>query len=159
MPTPRIDLSVQYACSAKDLPKRSEIRAWTRAALNLADTRDAEIAIRFVDAEEARALNRDYRRKDCATNVLSFLYETDPRLQGDLVLCVPVILCEAAEQQKSMTAHCAHLVVHGLLHLQGYGHETGEEEASLMESKEREILKSLGFSDPYRPHSNDTPSK
>jgi probable rRNA maturation factor len=159
MPIRRIDLSVQYACGAKDLPRTSEIRAWARSALCLGSARGAQIAIRFVDEEEARALNRDYRRKDYATNVLSFPYETSPLIQGDLVVCVPVVAREAAEQGKSVTAHCAHLVVHGLLHLQGHDHEAGDEEALAMEAKEREILESLGFPDPYCPHSDDTPSK
>lgn len=156
MPTPRLELSVQYACGVKDLPKRSEVRAWARAALHPDRARGAEIAIRFVGEEEARTLNRDYRRKDAATNVLSFSYETDPLLQGDLVVCVPVLEREAAELGISMSARCAHLIVHGLLHLQGYDHETGEEDATAMEAQEREIMASLGFPDPYS--TDSTPS-
>jgi probable rRNA maturation factor len=156
VPTPRLELSVQYACGAKDLPKRAEVRAWARAALPPDRARNAEIALRFVDEEEARALNRDYRGKDSATNVLSFSYETDPLLQGDLVVCVPVLKREAAEHGMSLSAHCAHLIVHGLLHLQGYDHETGEADATAMEAKEREIMESLGFPDPYSTDSTDS---
>lgn len=109
----------------------------------------AEVAIRFVDAEEGKALNRDYRGRGYATNVLSFPYETEPVVQGDLVICLPVVLQEAADQGKSVDAHFAHMVVHGMLHLQAYDHEESETEAELMESREREILARLGYPDPY----------
>lgn len=105
--------------------------------------------MRFVDAEEGRQLNRDYRGKDYATNVLSFPYAVEPVVQGDLVVCLPVVLREAAEQGKAAPAHFAHLVAHGMLHLQGYDHETGEADALRMEAKEREIMAALGFPDPY----------
>ena len=105
--------------------------------------------MRFVDAEEGQALNRDYRRKDYATNVLSFVYAEEPAVQGDLVVCLPVVLREAGEQGKAAEAHFAHLIVHGMLHLQGYDHETGDEDAARMEAKEREILAGLGYPDPY----------
>ena len=105
--------------------------------------------MRFVDAEEGRALNRDFRRKDYPTNVLSFDYETTPRIVGDLVVCPPVALREAFEQGKSAEAHFAHLIVHGMLHLVGYDHETGTEDAARMEAREREILAGLGYADPY----------
>jgi len=105
--------------------------------------------VRFVDAEEGRELNRDYRGKDYATNVLSFVYESAPTVVGDLVVCLPVVLREAAEQDKPSEAHCAHLIVHGVLHLQGYDHETGPQDAERMEAREREILARLGYPDPY----------
>lgn len=106
--------------------------------------------MRFVDAEEGRTLNRHYRHRDYATNVLSFVYASEPAVSGDLVVCVPVVLREASEQGKPPQAHFAHLIVHGMLHLLGYDHETGRKEAARMEAKEREILAGLGYPDPYR---------
>jgi probable rRNA maturation factor len=107
------------------------------------------ITLRIVDEEEGCALNRDYRGKDYATNVLTFAYgEEDGVLAGDIVLCAPVVESEAQEQGKPLLAHYAHLTVHGVLHLQGFDHET-EPEARQMESLEVEILRNLGFNDPY----------
>jgi len=146
----RLNLSVQYACNTDDTPSRPQIRAWTRAALNADGMRGGQITIRFVDLDEGQTLNREYRGKDYATNVLSFPYETEPVVQGDLVVCAPVVAREAAEQGKTLEAHYAHLTVHGLLHLQGYDHETGEDDAQRMEDKECAILASLGFDDPYQ---------
>ena len=145
----RLNLSVQYACNAADLPLRPQIRAWVRAALDVDGARGGQITVRLVDTEEGLLLNRDYRGKDYATNVLSFPYDVDPVVCGDLVLCAPVVAREAAEQSKSLTAHYAHLIVHGLLHLQGYDHEAGERQARQMEDRERTILAALGFTDPY----------
>ena len=142
----RLNLSVQYACNAEGLPSRTEVRAWARAAL----AGGAQVTIRYVDAEEGRALNRDYRGKDYATNVLSFAYETDPLTVGDLVICAPVVAEEAVAQGKPLHAHHAHLVVHGMLHLQGYDHEISAADAEVMEQEEREILAGLGFADPYQ---------
>ena len=150
MTTRRLNLSVQYACNAAGVPLRPQIRAWTRAALNVDGMRGGQITIRFVDIEEGQALNREYRDKDYATNVLSFPYETEPVVLGDLVICAPVVAREAAEQGKTLEAHYAHLIVHGMLHLQGYAHETGDDDAQRMEDKERAILASLGFDDPYQ---------
>ena len=141
----RLNLSVQYACNTAGLPLRPQIRAWARAALESG----GQITIRFVDDGEGRTLNHDYRGKDYATNVLSFPYEREPLVCGDLVVCAPVVEREAAEQGKPAEAHYAHLIVHGLLHLQGYDHETGKKEARLMEHQERVILASLGYADPY----------
>ena len=140
----RLSLSVQYAVREDSLPKRAEVRKWVRATRPGA----AELTVRFVDTEEGRVLNAQYRRKDHATNVLTFPYAREPVLSGDLVLCLPVVLREAAEQGKTAAAHFAHLVVHGMLHLQGYDHETAAE-ARIMEQKEREILARLGYPDPY----------
>ena len=148
-PNKRLNLSVQYACDADLLPSRPQIRAWARQALNVDAKRGGQITIRFVDEEEGRTLNHEYRQKNYATNVLSFPYETDPIIVGDLVICPAVVKREAQEQGKSLEAHCAHLIVHGLLHLQGYDHESGMDNALLMEEKERKILASLGFPDPY----------
>ena len=140
----RLDLAVQYACKCEGLPLRTDFVRWARAAL----TGGAQVTIRLVDVDEGRALNSEYRGKDYATNVLSFPYETEPLLMGDLVLCPPVVAREAAEQGKSLAAHYAHLTVHGMLHLRGWDHEN-EGDAQAMEDKEREILAALGFPDPY----------
>ena len=139
-----LSLSVQYAMDADVLPTRAEVRKWVRA------TRPgmAALTVRFVDAEEGRRLNAQYRGKDYATNVLTFPYAQAPVLAGDIVLCLPVVQREAAEQGKPAAAHFAHLVVHGMLHLQGYDHETGAE-ARAMERMEREIVARLGYPDPY----------
>ena len=149
MSSKRLNLSVQYVCNTTGLPLRPQIRAWVRAALDVDGPRGGQITVRIVDADEGQALNRDYRGKDYATNVLSFPYDTDPIVCGDLVICSPVVEREAREQGKPLHAHYAHLVVHGLLHLQGYDHETGEQDAIAMESRERIVLQSLGFDDPY----------
>ena len=149
----KLSLSVQYADPRlKDIVTRGELRRWIQAALFA----PAELAIRFVDAEEGRVLNRDYRGKDYATNVLSFpaeLPEGLPKgvklpLLGDLVLCAPVVAREAQEQRKPLGAHYAHLTVHGCLHLLGWDHEDAQE-AEAMEQLEREILAGLGLPDPY----------
>ena len=145
----RLNLSVQYVCNKTGLPLRPQIRTWTRAALDADGAKGGQITIRFVDTEEGQSLNRDYRGKDYATNVLSFPYESEPIVCGDLVICAPVVEREAAEQGKELEAHYAHLIVHGILHLQGYDHEAGEQEAQLMESHERALLTKLGFADPY----------
>lgn len=142
---PELSLGVQYGCKDAALPSRPQVRKWIRAACD----RPADVAVRFVDAEEGRALNRDYRHKDYATNVLSFVYDSEPAVSGDLVICLPVVLAEAAAQGKTAEAHFAHLVVHGMLHLLGYDHETGKEDTARMEAKEREILGRLGYPDPY----------
>jgi probable rRNA maturation factor len=125
---------------------RHKVARWIRHALQS----DAEITVRIVDAEEGRALNRDYRHKDYATNVLTFDYAQTPLVMADLVLCAPVVSLEARENEKTLQAHYAHLLVHGVLHAQGWDHETGEREALAMEAHETQILTDLGFNDPYR---------
>jgi probable rRNA maturation factor len=145
----RLNLSVQYACNDAGVPLRPQIRAWARAALDVDGKRGGQITVRFVDADEGRSLNNDYRGKDYATNVLSFPYEIEPIVCGDLVICAEVVAREAAGQGKPLAAHYAHLIVHGMLHLQNYDHEAGEAEALLMEGRERTILAALGYPDPY----------
>lgn len=149
LPNKRLNLSVQYACNNAGLPSRPQIRAWARAALDVDGKRGGQITVRFVDAGEGRSLNNDYRSKDYATNVLSFPYEIEPVVCGDLVICAEVVAREAAEQGTPLEAHYAHLIVHGMLHLQDYDHEESEQEALLMEGKERVILAALGYPDPY----------
>jgi probable rRNA maturation factor len=141
---PTLELTVQYATHARGLPSRSRLRRWARAALE----RDARVTVRIVGAGEARALNRTYRGKDRPTNVLTFVMRSRPRLEGDIALCAPVIQREARARGKSAAAHYAHLVVHGVLHLQGYDHET-ERDARVMERRESRVVESLGFPDPY----------
>ncbi|MDN3520432.1 rRNA maturation RNase YbeY [Halomonas ramblicola] len=151
----------QAALEAEGLPTRNELAAWAGAVLARHDVApDAELTVRLVDTPESRALNRDYRGKDRPTNVLSFPFECPPgvtlALLGDLVVCHPVVAQEAAEQDKSLHDHYAHMVVHGTLHLLGYDH-IEDDEAETMEALEREILAGLGIADPYRtaPDSED----
>jgi probable rRNA maturation factor len=126
------------------LPRHSVAR-WIRHALDC----DGEITVRIVDAQEGQALNRDYRKKDYATNVLTFDYTQAPVVTADLVLCAPVIAKEAKENRKTLSAHYAHLLVHGTLHAQGWDHETSETDAQAMEAREVEILAGLGIKSPY----------
>ena len=141
----RFGLAVQYAAPRAGLPAPSSIAAWLGAALPGRRTR---ITVRFVGGAEARRLNRDYRGRDYATNVLTFAYG-GPGLAGDIVLCAPVIARESRERAVPVRAHFAHLVVHGALHLAGHDHERGRD-AAIMEAAERRILARLGFGDPYR---------
>ena len=117
---------------------------WARAAL----VGGGEVTIRLVDADEGQTLNNEYRGKDYATNVLSFPYDTEPVVRGDLVICPSVVAREAAEQNKPLAAHYAHLTVHGMLHLQGWDHEN-DDDAQAMENEEKEILAAMGYPDPY----------
>lgn len=147
----KLSLSVQYPdARLETLITRPKVRRWVKAALFA----PAELTIRFVDAEEGRTLNRDYREKDYATNVLTFAYNEgeessdDEPTRADIILCTDVLEKEAAEQKKSVEEHTAHLIVHGVLHAQGYDH-MDDEEAAEMEGLETEILAKLGISDPY----------
>lgn len=142
---PTLSLSLQFADKRhKDTLPRHKVARWIKASLEA----DAEIAVRLVDAEEGQALNRDFRKKDYATNVLTFDYAQEPVVMADLIICAPVIEQEAAEQGKSLEAHYAHMLVHGTLHAQGWDHMK-KKEAEAMEAREREILAALGFEDPY----------
>ena len=149
------DVSVTYATARKGVPSSASFRKWVAAALADRDA-PAEMAIRIVGADEGRELNRTYRGKDYATNVLSFPAElpeglpedVELPLLGDLVICAEVVAREAAEQGKRPADHWAHLVVHGTLHLLGWDHEA-DDEADAMEAREREILAGLGIADPY----------
>jgi probable rRNA maturation factor len=123
---------------------RHKVARWIRAALQS----DAEITVRIVDAVEGQALNRDYRHKDYATNVLTFDYTQEPIVTADLVLCAPVVALEAKDQEKALEEHYAHLLVHGALHAQGWDHED-DEDAQVMELRESEIMARLGFANPY----------
>ncbi len=141
---PRLNLSVQYAIAARNLPGRAQFRKWVRAALE----HDARITVRIIGRAEGKSLNRHFRGKDGPTNVLSFVYRDVPPYEGDLALCAPVVTREAREQRKSVAAHYAHLVVHGTLHLQGYDHEKTAD-AGVMEARESQIVTKLGYPDPY----------
>jgi len=136
-------VKVQRASRAAHIPPDAVLSRWARAAL----ARAADVTVRYVAAAEARRLNREYRGKDYATNVLTFIYEPKP-LAGDIVICAPVVAREAAEQGKKPADHWAHLTVHGTLHLLGYDH-MDEGEAEAMEALETKILAGLGISDPY----------
>jgi len=137
-------MTVQSSVDSNGIPSRAELRNVAQSTLD----RDASVTIRFVDGREGRALNRRYRGRDHATNVLTFVYDDDVSLAGDIVLCVPVVVKEARAQRKTLRAHFAHLVIHGMLHLQGYDHER-DDDAARMESREVALLRALGFEDPY----------
>lgn len=147
----RLDVAVSYALPRKGIPAANSFRQWVAAALK-GRIREADLAIRLVDAKEGRSLNRHYRGRDYATNVLSFPAELPEGVKlpllGDLVICAPVVAREAREQKKPLSAHYAHLTVHGVLHLLGWDHED-EREAECMEQLEREILATMGIADPY----------
>ena len=146
MPRPELTLSLQFADPRHraQLP-RHKVTRWIRAALEA----PAEITVRVVDAEEARALNREYRGRDYATNVLTFDYSREPLVVADLIVCAPVVADEARDQKLALEAHYAHLLVHGTLHAQGYDHEA-DGDAEAMEARESAIVMALGFADPYR---------
>ncbi len=146
-------VSVQYGLARKGLPAASSVRRWVAAALAQQQQAGA-LCVRLVDESEGRELNRDWRGKDYATNVLSFPAELEIEQQrwlGDLVICAPVVAREAVEQNKASKDHCAHLTVHGVLHLLGYDHQD-EAEALAMEALEVEILAQLGIANPYLQH-------
>ena len=146
---PELTLSLQFG-KLKDADKhraalpRHKVTRWIRNTLEV----DGEITVRIVDALEGQTLNREYRQKDYATNVLTFDYTQEPVVTADLVLCAPVLAKEAKEQKKTLQEHYAHLIVHGTLHAQGWDHEL-DEDAQVMELRETEILARLGFKNPY----------
>lgn len=142
---PTLNLSLQFADkSHRETLPRHKVARWLKAALDS----DAEFAVRIVGEEEGRALNKDFRKKDYATNVLTFDYALEPMVMADLIICAPVIEREAQEQGKTLEAHYAHMLVHGALHAQGWDHMK-KKEAEAMEVREREIMAALGFEDPY----------
>lgn len=146
-----IILDLQLAATASDLPTESQIQQWLDAAI-LPFQAEAEVTVRIVDESESQQLNFDYREKDKPTNVLSFPFQCPPGIElpllGDLVICASVVAQEAKEQQKTLTAHWAHMVVHGSLHLLGFDH-INDADALEMEAEEIQILAELGFADPY----------
>lgn len=150
-----MNIDLDNACDAPDLPAPEDFRQWAEAAVAAAQKGTGDIAIRIVDAAEIQTLNRDYRHQDKPTNVLSFPFDMPAGVTGlapilgDLAICAEVVVREAAEQHKPVVAHWAHLVVHGTLHLLGFDH-IEDDEAEIMEALEIRILEQLGFDDPYR---------
>jgi probable rRNA maturation factor len=141
---PKLSITIQYASNQTNLPTQNQFRKWAKAAIRV----DTEVTIRLVDEDEGRALNKTYRGKDYATNVLTFPLTEEPHLVGDIIICAPVVAAESLEQNKPLEAHFAHLTVHGILHLHGYDHEI-EAQAELMESLETAIVSKLGYANPY----------
>jgi len=135
---------VQYASAAQALPTRAQIRRWAKVSLRC----DANVTLRIVDEVEGRELNKSYRGKDYATNVLTFVYGDTEPLSGDVVICAPVVEREAGDQRKDLLAHYAHLVIHAMLHLQGYDHES-DAEAAEMEALETALMVKLRYPNPY----------
>ena len=140
----QLKFSLQIASKMAEIPAKNLFRKWAKAALRV----DTEVTIRLVDEAEGRALNLAYRNKDYATNVLTFTITETPHLMGDIVICAPIVASEAAEQDKTIAAHFAHLTAHGILHLHGYDHEI-EAQAELMEAIEIQIMAKLGYANPY----------
>jgi probable rRNA maturation factor len=142
--TPELALTIQYGTRSTQLPSRAKLGRWVRAALR----KNARITLRLIGAREARRLNLDYRGRDYATNVLTFIYSEKSPLDGDIAICAPVVAREASQRGLGREAHYAHLTVHGVLHLQGYDHERATA-ANRMEKLEARILARLGYADPY----------
>lgn len=140
----KLSLVMQYASEAQKIPTRAQVRRWLKVALQ----RDAEITLRIVDEPEGRELNKTYRGKDYATNVLTFVYDDEP-LSGDIVICAPVVEREAAAQHRDFLVHYAHLAIHAALHLQGYLHDD-ETDAAEMEALETALMLKLHYPDPYQ---------
>ena len=146
----QLELSLQFGkfdnlAAHRALLTRSLVTRWIRHALAV----DAEMTVRIVGTEEGQQLNREYRHKDYAANVLTFDYQQEPTVMADLVICGPVVEREAQEQNKTLEEHYAHLLVHGTLHAQGWDHETSEADADEMEAYETDIMAELGYADPY----------
>ena len=140
----KLSLSVQYANQCKVLPTRQQFRRWVKVALQ----QDLLCTLRLVDEHEGRTLNKDFRGKDYATNVLTFVYDDTLPLSGDIVICAPVVEKEAEEQGKLLLAHYAHMTLHSVLHLQGYDHEN-EKDSAVMEKLETALMLKLGYPAPY----------
>ena len=152
MALPHLQLSLQFARDLSDATRhraalpRHAVQRWLRHAM----AADGEITVRIVDTDEARALNRDYRGKDYATDVLTFDYAQAPLVMADLVLCGPVVARDARELGKTWRAHYAHLLVHGCLHAQGWDHETSAADEQAMQARENAVLQGLGFARPWK---------
>jgi probable rRNA maturation factor len=150
MALPTLDLTLQFGDVPHAARHRAALpRAFVNRCIRNALAHDAEMTVRIVDAEEGQALNHSYRKKNYATNVLTFDYAQAPIVMADLVLCAPVVALEAKEQGKSLQEHYAHLLIHGALHAQGYDHETSEADAIEMETLEMFIMARLGLPCPY----------
>jgi probable rRNA maturation factor len=147
-----LTVDLQIAHKAPGTPSAEDFEHWAKTALRQPL---GEVTIRVVDRPESQTLNRNYRHKDKPTNVLSFPFEAPEHVPsqhlGDLVICAPVVTAEASEQDKPVISHWAHMVVHGMLHLQGYDHQT-DAQAEEMEQLERQIMRKLGYTDPYATH-------
>ncbi len=143
-PIPKLSLTVQYVSVSPSLPTRPQLRRWVKKGLQ----QDVAMTLRIVDEEEGRELNRGYRGKDYATNVLTFVYDDTEPLSGDVIICAPVVEREAIAQHKELSAHYAHLAIHAVLHLQGYDHEN-DEQAAEMEALESMLMLELRYPDPY----------
>lgn len=155
----RLTVDIQHVSDRRDLPDDDDLTLWAETGWQQADA--SEVTLRLVDDDESRELNHQYRQKGSPTNVLSFPFEapagiTMP-LAGDLVICAPVVAREAAEQGKTLQAHWAHMIIHGMLHLQGYDH-IEDTEAEAMEALETRLLATLGFSDPYQTEESEPDS-
>ncbi|MED5389570.1 MAG: rRNA maturation RNase YbeY [Pseudomonadota bacterium] len=154
IPTPTVE--IQWACDAPDIPEETDLCDWVRHACRVAGGIVGDLTLRIVDEDEIRTLNREYRDKNKPTNVLSFPFEMPEGLPddamepllGDIIICAPVVRREAAEQNKTIEAHWAHMVTHGVLHLLGYDH-IDDEDAQIMEAMEIRALNEQGFPDPY----------
>lgn len=150
MALPALNLSLQFGALADPKPHRAALpRHFVSRCIRHALEADAEITVRIVDAEEGQALNSGFRKKNYATNVLTFDYAVEPVVMADLVLCAPVVAQEARAMKVPLNQHYAHLLVHGALHAQGWDHETSDADAEAMEARETEILAGLGWPDPY----------
>ncbi len=151
MSLPSLKLSLQFGAIEQAARHRAALpRHAVSRTLRHALQCNAEITVRIVDEAEGRSLNRSYRGKDYATNILTFGYAAPPHLAADLLLCAPVVAREAREQGKTLARHYAHLLVHGTLHAQGWDHEQDEQQAQAMEARETDILRRLGWPAPYR---------
>ena len=144
-------IDIENVSGIDSIPDEKSMIKWAKLALEKKH-KNAEVCLRIVDIDEGQYLNKEWRNKDTATNVLSFpvgeTIEQAPNLLGDIVICAPIVEQEAEQQQKDSDAHWAHLIIHGILHLQGYDHMT-DEEAAVMENKEIQILKETGYANPY----------
>lgn len=148
----KVQLNVQNVSTSERVPESAQLLQWAETALSGINEDSVELGVRIVDEDESAELNSRYRKKQGPTNVLSFSYEDPPgassNILGDLVICAPIVQHEAREQNKSPDAHWAHMVVHGIMHLRGYDHEQ-DDDAEIMQNKETQLLKILGYPNPY----------